>query len=239
MPPFYQDSGAGSAGGSGGAHVVTVTDYIPGNPPKVKLDNQWGSEGDHTKDGSEVSLHELYRAMRAGDDLIPGLKKEVELNKQNGHVDSSLEFQLLRIQKTNDNITEKQYVDGLSQVIRESQARWDKERKEGKLNPEEVSKGQVEFASALANLSPSDKIKVLAVANKSGMLEDSQFEVELAVATYKAGIYFDLKRSSGELKDEDSKIFFQTMRTFWQTVESLPENRQERVREALFRLETR
>lgn len=239
MPPFYQDSGAGSAGGSGGAHVVTVTDYIPGNPPKVKLDNQWGSAGDHTKDGTEVSLHELYRAMRAGDDLVPGLKKEVELNKQNGNVDSSLEFQLLRIERTNENITERQYVDGLSQVVRESQARWEMQRKEGKLDPEEVSKGQVEFASALANLSPPDKIKVLAVANQSGMLEDGKFEAELAVAVYKAGINFDLQRTSGEFKDKDSKVFFQTMRTFWQTVESLPEERQERVRQALFRLEER
>jgi hypothetical protein len=42
VEPFWTDSGAGRAGGSGGGHVVTITDYSPGPPAKVTIDNQWG-----------------------------------------------------------------------------------------------------------------------------------------------------------------------------------------------------
>lgn len=38
--PLWSDSGNGAAGGSGGWHVVTMRDYEPGPPAKVKVDNQ-------------------------------------------------------------------------------------------------------------------------------------------------------------------------------------------------------
>ncbi|HEY9869562.1 MAG TPA: hypothetical protein V6D08_10390, partial [Candidatus Obscuribacterales bacterium] len=60
--PFWTDSGGGSAGGSGGWHVVTITDYDP-KSQKVSIDNQWGSEADHLAlDG--IPLSDLYLASR-------------------------------------------------------------------------------------------------------------------------------------------------------------------------------
>lgn len=45
--PFWSDSGAGEAGGSGGAHVVNVLGYREGkNGLEVQISNQWGDEKD-------------------------------------------------------------------------------------------------------------------------------------------------------------------------------------------------
>lgn len=58
--PFWTDSGAGSAGGSGGWHVVTITDYDAATGT-VSVDNQWGSSVDHTGKNA-VSISDLYAA---------------------------------------------------------------------------------------------------------------------------------------------------------------------------------
>jgi hypothetical protein len=63
--PFWTDSGRGAAGGSGGWHVVTVTDYSPGPPATVAVDNTWGAQGDHLSTSRRIPVNELYAAMRA------------------------------------------------------------------------------------------------------------------------------------------------------------------------------
>ncbi len=57
--PFWKDSGEGLAGGSGGSHVVTVTDYRNG---MVEVDNQWGEHVDHIGNNA-IPVGDLYKAM--------------------------------------------------------------------------------------------------------------------------------------------------------------------------------
>lgn len=83
--PFYTDSGAGTAGGSGGWHVVNITDFDP-ETGKAMVDNQWGTEDDHLDQGVDVDdLYmatmdptsqeaELARAERTVDTEFPGLE---------------------------------------------------------------------------------------------------------------------------------------------------------------------
>ena len=47
--PFYTDSGRGIAGGSGGDHVVTITDYDE-KTGNVCIDNEWHKGADHGND---------------------------------------------------------------------------------------------------------------------------------------------------------------------------------------------
>ncbi|HEY9870816.1 MAG TPA: LysM domain-containing protein [Candidatus Obscuribacterales bacterium] len=63
--PFWTDSGRGAAGGSGGWHVVTVTDYSAGPPATVAVDNTWGAQRDHLSTSRRIPLNQLYAAMRA------------------------------------------------------------------------------------------------------------------------------------------------------------------------------
>lgn len=62
--PFFTDSGAGAAGGSGGWHVVTVMDFVDGSPPRVMVDNQWDRSSDHTNRDYGVPLPVLFKAMQ-------------------------------------------------------------------------------------------------------------------------------------------------------------------------------
>jgi hypothetical protein len=58
--PFHSDGHA--AGGMGGGHAVNITDYDPGPPPRVAIDNQWGADADRGLDKG-LTVSELFHAM--------------------------------------------------------------------------------------------------------------------------------------------------------------------------------
>ena len=66
--PFWEDSEGSRAGGSGGGHVVTITDYHPAElgppakPARVDVDNQWGKKADHTGTNA-MKVSDLFLAM--------------------------------------------------------------------------------------------------------------------------------------------------------------------------------
>ncbi|HEY9871408.1 MAG TPA: hypothetical protein V6D08_19780, partial [Candidatus Obscuribacterales bacterium] len=95
--PFFRDSDGGTAGGSDGAHVVTVTGYDQGPPARVTIDNTWGSKSDHPG-GSEISLHDLYLSMReAGDkDRLKELRHDVKWDRSRNQADAAKLFDLRR-----------------------------------------------------------------------------------------------------------------------------------------------
>jgi len=59
--PFFSDSGEGAAGGSGGWHVVNITDYDAANA-LVSVDNEWGESADGLTGDRRVSTANLYKA---------------------------------------------------------------------------------------------------------------------------------------------------------------------------------
>ena len=59
--PFFTDSGRGAAGGSGGWHVVNITDYDAANA-LVSVDNTWGDDKDRLTGNRRVSTADLYKA---------------------------------------------------------------------------------------------------------------------------------------------------------------------------------
>jgi len=60
--PFFSDSGAGKAGGSGAWHAVTVTGFDEATG-RVSVDNQWGSKKDHFG-WNGIPVHQLYAATK-------------------------------------------------------------------------------------------------------------------------------------------------------------------------------
>src|SRR5262249_30205529 len=59
--PFFTDSGAKAAGGSGDWHAVNITDYDAASG-LVSVDNQWGTNNDRLTGDRRISLADLYRA---------------------------------------------------------------------------------------------------------------------------------------------------------------------------------
>src|SRR5262249_36668674 len=58
--PFFTDSGGGAAGGSGGWHAVTITDFDP-ETAKADIPNQWRGTASHDIDGG-IPVDQLYKA---------------------------------------------------------------------------------------------------------------------------------------------------------------------------------
>lgn len=144
--PFLTDSGRGEAGGSGGWHVVTITDYHPAEagppakPARVDIDNQWGSQQDRTGERS-VPVDVLFKAMDDKPDKVASPTLD-ELDK-------------LRDQKAKGKISDKQYDEELKNLMLKAMERWEKEGKEGKLNEFEKNLAVEAWRHDLKNLQPS------------------------------------------------------------------------------------
>jgi hypothetical protein len=131
--PFWTDSGNGAAGGSGGGHILTVTDYTPGNPPKVDVDNSWGSRVDH-QGANALSVHDLYQAMDAPANKARDMKQDVDYNRAHGNPNHYKEFELERLNRLQmpndkDNPAQKQandqkYEQSVMEAMRRAQQDW-------------------------------------------------------------------------------------------------------------------
>ncbi len=80
-----------------GGHVVTVTDYHPGTPPSINLDNQWARKNDFVGD-KKMTVEDLWRVMRPSDKALPIAQQQVESLRAAGVFDPVAESQLLRLQ---------------------------------------------------------------------------------------------------------------------------------------------
>lgn len=118
--PFFTDSGAGTNGGSGGAHVVTITDYDPATG-RAQVDNQWDQADDH-----EVSIHDLYRATLPSTDsaTISSYQSDVAWDRAFGTEDGVKELELLRLQRNANQTTDAQYDTQVIAAMRAQQQRW-------------------------------------------------------------------------------------------------------------------
>jgi hypothetical protein len=136
--PFWTDSRAGLAGGSGGGHFVTVTDYDP-KSGKVTVDNQWGERTDH----SDVNLRALYIATEQGapsEQSVKDLQHAVEQNKKEGKFDPTMELALIRQEHKLGKLNDKQYEEQMQSIMVNSEKKWATQEKGGTLDKDEQSR---------------------------------------------------------------------------------------------------
>lgn len=170
--PFYTDSNHGAAGGSGGAHVVTIQDYIPGPPAKVKIDNSWGSSADHNSDANAVPLHDLFIAMRHNAQESMALQqRDVEANKTAGNIDDYKAVDLLRMQHDNGVVTGAAYEKALVERMQDIKKHLD----EGKISPEDYTRTMIKL-NGMISLAPNGRsIDLRAEEHRLGLLDDSMY----------------------------------------------------------------
>ena len=174
--PFYTDSGQGAAGGSGGAHFVTVTDYDE-NTGEVCVDNQWGKKADHGKD-NPVKVHDLYVAMESTADAEKSVAADVQYNKEHGIVDPVKEQELLRYKYWNGEIKDDEYAAAVKKSIADTQKRWDA----GGVSEEEKQRERQELGNLIHLLPLKDQLDDLSTEHQAHILNDKQYENELVVA---------------------------------------------------------
>lgn len=161
--PFLTDSGAGTAGGSGAAHVVTITDYDE-TTGKVSIDNQWGKRVDH--DGaSGISVHDLYLAMdkSTASDTKNQWQKDVDYNREHGQIDGCKELELARLKHNDSDISDSKYDKEITRIMRENNARWAEQTRNGTLDPNEQARAQAKYNQLLALIGQKDPARVTAI----------------------------------------------------------------------------
>lgn len=166
MEPFWTDSGAGKAGGSGGGHVVTITDYNPGPPARVTLDNQWGKDADHDAT-KPISVHDLYQAIKDKDHGISELEKDVKAAKDAGHPDTYKELDLARLKFQDAKITKEDYEKEITRLSKEVAKMPDGDEKKQATD---------KLRDTMNSLEPAAALRVLREQKKDGMLDDTAYK---------------------------------------------------------------
>ncbi len=190
--PWLHDSGAGAAGGSGGAHVVTVTDYEPGPPARVQVDNQWGERDDHQGDKA-ISIHDLYGSMRpAGNrDQIALLQKDVDWDRAHNTIDTRKEFEILRLRHELP-ATDPQHLNDadfdrlMKEQIKEAGKRWNEQRANRTFNEDEFKNGRRKLGDMVRSQPPDRRISWLGEIRKDGIINDVEYDRSLARAMHDA-----------------------------------------------------
>jgi len=98
IEPFYSDAGGGSPNGYEGGHVLVVRDYLPGPPPRVAVDNQYGTVQDRL--GSRMmSLRDLYLTTLPTASAVKHLEAEIKADKAKKINDPKKVRELERLRK--------------------------------------------------------------------------------------------------------------------------------------------
>lgn len=183
--PFLHDSGGGAAGGSGGDHVVTVTGYEAGPPPKVHVDNQWGEKVDYEGKNS-MSVHDLYGAMRGPNhpDTIADLKKDVTWDREHGTIDTRKEFELLRLQHdlksgNPNHINDADFDRMMKEQMTAAADRWKQQKADGTLNEAEQKNGMEKLMDMVHAQPPDRQLGWIEHMHKQGLLTDAQYDREI------------------------------------------------------------
>jgi len=196
--PFFTDGGGNTAGGSGGGHVVCITDYDEHYPPKVSIDNQWGSKADHFGK-KEITVHDLYLATCKPDDpgTLAELENTVKWNRDHNQIETSKELQLLRLQQNEEvnllgaNVKKKDMpgmydVSMVAKVI-EAEKRWEEQEKNGDFNQQEHDAACKYLKYMIKELDPSRRIAIVELleAKLPGNSDISNLAQELDVESLK------------------------------------------------------
>jgi hypothetical protein len=186
--PLYTDSGAGSAGGSGGWHVVNVMDYQDGAPPTVALDNQWGVRADHFGK-NRISLDDLYFLMRSPTDK--GQVSELESRRAHGTLKVSQELELDRHKFQNGGIKAETYEAAAKKHLLSATEQFN----EGKLTATEYLRFIKQFNTKIHDFPPTTRIELVQFEKDNGTINQSQYKELLVNTAVQVQLEYDLLRA--------------------------------------------
>ena len=129
--PFVSEA-PGLTAAPGGAHVVTIRDYIPGTPAKVLIDNEWSQDCNHDTPKTALTVHQLYLATFEPQDSANLLQKDIDDAHKKGHSNFYGEFESLRLKWVSGKLTGDQFksrlLDTVDNFSRECHTgKWDRE----------------------------------------------------------------------------------------------------------------
>jgi len=192
--PFWHDSGAGKAGGSGGGHVVTITDFDGG---RVKMQNQWDKGDNHV-----MSVEDLCKATTTSPELkYETMQAQVEKNRQENKIDYALESATLDMKLKAEKCTEAEYNADKIKVL---QAWSDKNRREkhedheldydlaslkhdtGKMSDQEYLDALKEQSAKIRKEGPANysvEYDIIEIEHKMGKISNDEYHDQIVAVT--------------------------------------------------------
>lgn len=234
--PFYSDSGAGAAGGSGGLHVVSITDIEPGKPAKLSVDNQWDKDADHLGD-NKLTASEIFRAMKTPGDgsSMKELAEEVSANRKSGKIDDFKEFDLLRLKKLIGTISAADYNQAFLAHLRESQTRWHKAMGAGIKDKDALdimSKTSSRQSETILLLPPDKMVEALKIQQDAGYASPDYVNKMLGrfVATIRTDFQRDTANPSQLMSVAKAQSYSEATHRMVEMIDAMPLERRESVR---------
>lgn len=225
--PFWSDSGGGAAGGSGGAHVVTITDYQPGPPPKVSVDNQWGTSADHTTSQRQMEISQLYRAMQPTADVARALEQEVIADRNAGRLDVNKETDLLRVKKSAGLLTDGEYKTQLDDLYRRTKEEMD--RQSTNMSAQEREEIAKRLSDSARGLPPKDSTAFLARQLSDGMISKSDHDFQVALVGWRLATDKRNAEGKGTFTDTMRREYERNTQDFRNYLDTLPEQQQREI----------
>ncbi len=200
--PWLRDSGNGSAGGSGGAHVISITGYEAGPPSRVQVDNQWGERTDY-QGTNTLSVHDLYLSMRPADSAgqISELQRDVDWDRAHNTVDTRKEFELLRLRHNlpagdANKLSDADFDRMMNEQIDAAGQRWREQKANGSFNENEQRNALRTLGEIMAT-QPADK--------QLKMLERLHAVDGIPNDRYDRGLANIIRNNRERWKDEDNR----------------------------------
>lgn len=200
--PFLHDSGNGAAGGSGGGHVVTITDYDEATG-RVKIDNQWGSNADHVSDKG-VHISDLYRASQSPErtevteeapwykpwqsdkvenSTIHELQKVVDWDREHNTIDTQKELELLRLKHKYAGMSDADYQADLKTTLDSAHTRWEQQKADGTFDANEYKNAQTKLQDMVAVMPHDQRVGVYKEMKDIGMIDEKEYVNHVAHET--------------------------------------------------------
>ena len=181
--PLWTDSGGGAAGGSGGAHVITVTDYSPGPPAKVNVDNEWDSKADY-QGKKMMSTQDLFTSMQPTSYSRQKDFDELTQSRKEGRVDFKKEIDYLRLEHSGGSAIsgadfQKQHEDLTNRVIADVQKRGDA------VTAQEKSLLSDKLAAAGTGMTVQAQLDSLSKVHDANISNTFQFDSNLAYLAHR------------------------------------------------------
>lgn len=177
--PFYTDSGAGTAGGSGGWHAVTITDYVAGQPAKVAVDNQWGSTSDHLGQ-NKINIQDMYNALNTPEIAAAAMEKNLPKDGTPHNQEQQFEsLEVARIKHAAGKITDDQLAQTIAGELSDMHANGFDTRTKQKVT------------QLLQSLPCSKQLDLLTTAKADGVFDDGNLSYQLARIAHKVRQAFD------------------------------------------------
>lgn len=171
--PFYTDSGQGSAGGSGGWHAVTITDYVAGPPAQVAVDNQWGASSDHLGQ-NKISLKEMYNAMHLPEDAAAAMEKNLPSDGTPHNQEQQFEaLEVARIKHATGKISDEQLAQSIAREMSDMHQNGFDTRTKNKVT------------QLLQRLPCEKQLDLLATGKSDGIFTDGNVAYQLSRITHK------------------------------------------------------